>query len=602
MKSSRNARAAALLLAALGAGGGLATGQDRPESILPPGFNDPVQPAPAPTPAPAPVRPPASGAAPSASNPSGAVPPPPLPVAGTTPSPTPSATPTPVDLTAYELPAYARRSLADVGATTAESAGLSGSAFGRAGGRGIGTLMHELDAPLPSRWLSIALRRALMAQVETPAGINGADFAAERAWLLLRMGEADGARAVVQSVDVQDYSPKLFQVGMQAMLATGDPAGLCPMADPAIRVSGERGWRFARAMCAALGGKGPQSRALLREARRGMQRSVDTLLAEKVVGAAAGGAVTIEWAGVDRLTAWRYGLATATGVEIPDELLAGTRPQVAGWRATAPMLDSAARVTPANWAASQGVLSHAALVDLYAEVEAGDGQNSAARALGRDLRTLYGEGTVDERLALLRRIWDGGEGRRARYARQVLTARAATFVPPSAERAGDAPRLIGAMLTAGYDIAAARWWSAVPAASNGWAMLALADPRGRRWSAGDVDSYGDADADADPQRLKARMLLAGLTGLGRLPIDAAEQLAQPLGVRFGAENAWTRAIQAAADRGEGGTVLLLAAVGMQTPDWRGVPPEVLFHACRALRATEQEGVARMIAAEAIARL
>lgn len=597
MKTSRNALAVALLLTALGATAGLATGQDRPESILPPGFNDPVQPAP--TPAPAPARPQPGTPAPVGPAAPGTVPPPPIPVAGATPTPTPSATPTPVDLTAYELPASARRSLSEVGATSAASAGLLANAFGTGRGAMIGTLMHELDAPLPSRWLSIALRRALMAQVDTPGGINGADFAAERAWLLLRMGEADGARAVVESVDVQDYSPKLFQIAMQAMLATGDPAGLCPLVDPAIRVSWERGWRFARAMCAALGGKGAQSKLLLRDARRGMQRSVDTLLAEKVVGAAAGGAVTIEWAGVDQLTAWRYGLATATGVEIPDELLAGTRPQVRGWRATAPMLDAATRLGASDWAASQGVLSHAALISLYGEVEAADDQSSAAGALGRDLRSLYGNGSAAERLRLLRQVWDGGDGRRARYARQVLTARAATLVAPGEETVADAPRLIASMLTAGYDTAASRWWSAIPAASDGWAMLALADPSGRNWDAGDVDGYGDADS--DPQRFKARMLLAGLTGLGRLPIDEAQSLAQPFGVRFGAENAWTRAIQAAADRGEGGTVLLLTAVGMQTPDWRGVPPEVLFHACRALRATGQEGVARMIAAEAIAR-
>jgi ribosome modulation factor len=521
-------------------------------------------------------------------------------VAGATPTPTPSATPTPVDLSAYELPASARRSLTQVGATAAGNAGLSVDAFGTARGQMIGTLMRRLDAPLPSRWLSIALRRALMAQVGTPEGINGADFAAQRAWLLLRMGEADGARAVVQSVDVQDYSPQLFQIAMQAMLATGDPAGLCPLVEPASRVSWEGGWRFARAMCAALGGKGPQSKALLREARRNRQRSIDTLLAEKVVGAAAGGAVTIEWGGVDRLTAWRYGLATATGVEIPAELLDGARPQVRGWRATAPMLDAATRLGSADWAASQGVLSHAALMSLYAEVEAGDDANSAVGALGRDLRSSYGDAKPEERLRLLRQIWDGGEGSRARYARQVLTARAATFVAPSNEAAADAPRLIASMLTAGYDTTAARWWGAVPAATDGWAMLALADPSARRLSSGDVDGY--ADADSDPQRLKARMLLAGLTGLGRLPFADAEQLAPALDVRFGAENAWTRAIAAAADRNEGGTVLLLTAVGMQTPSWRGVPPEVLFHACRALRATGQEGVARMIAAEAIARV
>ena len=47
---------------------------------------------------------------------------------------------------------------------------------------------------------------------------------------------------------------------------------------------------------------------------------------------------------------------------------------------------------------------------------------------------------------------------------------------------------------------------------------------------------------------------------------------------------------------------LLAAVGMQTSDWRGVPPAYLFRIVRALRTVGLEYEARMIAAEALARL
>jgi hypothetical protein len=41
---------------------------------------------------------------------------------------------------------------------------------------------------------------------------------------------------------------------------------------------------------------------------------------------------------------------------------------------------------------------------------------------------------------------------------------------------------------------------------------------------------------------------------------------------------------------------------MQTGDWRGVPAEHLFHITRALRQVGMDYEARMIAAEAIARL
>ena len=48
--------------------------------------------------------------------------------------------------------------------------------------------------------------------------------------------------------------------------------------------------------------------------------------------------------------------------------------------------------------------------------------------------------------------------------------------------------------------------------------------------------------------------------------------------------------------------MLLAGIGMQTPLWQGVSPEALYHIVAALHATGQYGMARMIAAEAIARL
>ena len=587
MKISRTKGASLAALAlAIAAGAGVA--QDRPESILPPGFNEPL---PTPTPTPRPTD------APDAPPPATLEPRPGAPVLTglLTPTPSPTGTPTPIDLTQYELPDFAKRGLDVVGVAT-EAGTLPVGAFGTASGRTLTTLMRRLDAPLPSRWLSIAMRRMLMAPLATPQGVNGADFAAERAWLLLRMGEADAARWVVESVDVEDYTPKLFQVAMQAMLATADPGGLCPLVTPASRVLREPGWSLAEAMCAGLSGEPVRAGQLLDGARRRTGRGIDYLLAEKVVGAGAQGrrAVTIEWDGVDALTAWRYGLATATGVEIPQALTATTAPWVLGWRATAPMLAAPARVALSDFAAAQGILSNLALVDLYGEVEAADDDDTPQLALARDLRSAFVEGGADQRLTTLKRIWDGAEGRRARYARMVLTARAAARIAPSEERAAEVDRLIAAMLSSGLDRPALRWSGLVANGSDGWAMLALADPTRRAVSSGDVGGYDGGAA-------KQRLLFAGLAGLGRLAVEDAEALAQDLDVRVGLDNGWTRAITAAARRGEPATVLLLAAVGMQTPDWRGVPPEVLYHATAALRAVGLEGEARMIAAEAIAR-
>jgi hypothetical protein len=97
------------------------------------------------------------------------------------------------------------------------------------------------------------------------------------------------------------------------------------------------------------------------------------------------------------------------------------------------------------------------------------------------------------------------------------------------------------------------------------------------------------------------MLFAGLAGLGRLSQGDIERAAQSLGVRIGADNAWTRALDRAARDGQAGTVVLLAAVGMQAASWKDIPPEALYRIVGALRGVGLDGEARMIAAEAIAR-
>ncbi len=585
-----------------------AIGQGRPESLLPPGFGDPVAPAPAPTPASRPTPRPvptatasttavAPGYAPSAPT---VQPLPGLPGLQT-PTPTASATPNPVDAEAlrrYELPEYARRSLDRVGIAGIGGGDFAPDAFGVASGPYLERLMRRTDAPVASRWLSIALRRVLVAEVVTPQGVNGADFAAERAWLLIRMGEANAARAVVQSVDIDNYTPKLFQVAMQAMLATGDAGGLCPMAEPANRVLNERGWRLATAMCLGLSGEARAAGQMVDRARRQAPGggAIDVSLAEKIVGTGAQGrrAVTIEWDGVDRLTAWRYGLAVASGTDVPAPLYDTVGPQVRYWRATAPQLGPGARLGDADIAAAQGVLSSDALVDLYAQLLSDDDATSTQTALASDVRTAF-TGNPRDRVAMLRQLWGaagvGGVG----YARMVLTARAAAMIAPVADNAADADRLIASMLSAGLDLPALRWRSIVPAGSDGWAMLALASPNGGVVSGGAVSGYAETDG------RKGRLLFAGLAGLGRIAPGQVQGLARDLDVPVGARNAWTDAIDVAGVNGEAGTVLVLAAVGMQTRDWRGVSPVALFHIVAALRAAGREGEARMIAAEAIAR-
>ena len=499
----------------------------------------------------------------------------------------------------YEMPLFARRSLAVVGPIGMAEGGLPANAFGDADGGYIQGLMRRLSAPLPSRWLSIALRRALASRVDTPAGLHGADFAAERAWLLLRMGESVAARSVIESVDTANATPKYRQVAMQAMLATADPAGLCPLADEAG--DSARGWILARAMCAALGNVQGGARPLMADARRRRVASgIDMALAQKVIGAGLNSrqAVTIEWDPVVQLTTWRFGLATATGVAVPNALYDTVGPQVTGWRALAPAIPIADRATPAETAAAMGVISSAALVDLYAALDAGDETPAPLGATASDLRSAYVGADVATRLGALRQLWNNGTTPLARYARLILTARAAARVRPG-DGQEEADRIVASMLSAGLDRTAQLWRGQVQEGGDAWALLELSDPdAGTRLSYNAVASYaGAGETDA-----KRRMLFAGLAGLGRLSQGDVERGAQSLDVQIGSENSWTRALDRAVRERQPATVLLLSAVGMQAGDWRGVPPAALYRIVAALRAVGLGGEARMIAAEAMSRL
>lgn len=572
-----------------------ALAQERPESLLPPGFGQTPPPAPAPTSAETSAPSTTRSAAPGTIQPLPALPPLVLP----SPTPTPSSTPDAAALALYEMPVFARRSLAHVGPIGAGEGGVAANAFGRADGRYLETLMRRLSAPLPSRWLSIALRRVLASRLDTPAHVNGADFAAERAWLLLRMGESVAGRAVVQSVDASNVTPKLAQVWMQASLANADPAGLCTLAEQPRIAASERGWALARAMC--MGMTGDRAQPLIQGLRRRrVATGVDLQLAQKVIGAGAASrqAITIEWDPVSQLTAWRFGLATATGVTIPDALYPTVGPQVTGWRALAPAIPLADRFAVADRAAAMGVLSSAALVDLVAASRELEEAPAGLAQTASDLQDAYVGTDRATRLKAMAALWNGADEPAARYARLVLTARAAGRLTVF-DGVEQPDRLVASMLSAGLDRTAMRWQGHVPEGGDAWAMLLLADPDRAGAGADALDDYAPTGPNA---ARKKQLFFAALAGLGRMSQDQVESNAQALDVRIGAADAWTRALDRAAAEGQIGTVLLLAATGMQTEDWSGVPPAALYRIIGAMRAVGLSGEARMIAVEALTRL
>jgi len=504
-----------------------------------------------------------------------------------------------------EYPGWARRDAWTVGSLRPEEAGLTDDAWGGASGVFLSTLMRRMHTPLASRWAHIALRDALLAKVRAPVGVHPVDWVGERAWLLLRLGEADAARMLVAGVDADRFTPKMVQVAVQSALANADPPALCPLED-GLRQSDAGIQRLVQAMCASLAGEPESAAAMIDQARRfGRIGGVDLTLAEKVVGAGANGrAATIEWDPVDSLTAWRFGLATGTGAAPPDRLMNAASPQLRAFQARAPLLSAQQRLPSAMIAAGLGVFSSQTMVDLYSSIYDSTDPSDLPDTDAWQLRQAFVGKDADTRLAAIRKLLGTGKDGLQKEAARALVARAATLIEPNTKLSKDAPDLISAMLAGGYDQAAARWITAVNGMDDEdsdrcWAMLALATPNIADVGSSRITGFIRRDKSRD--HVRSALLVAGLAGLGRISADTANTFNRRYGLGLGHVTSWTRIMDGAAARGQGGTVLVLTGTGFQTPRFDRVPASHLYHAVSALNRTHQEFTARMIAAEALSR-
>jgi hypothetical protein len=558
LKVTRVRLALPILLAASAAGAGIA--QSVPESILPPGFGEP-----APTPAqPAPTQPQ------------------PAPPNGTAPAPATAALGAPngprrpdlsrlediitsANLDAADLPTEVvrpveypedrRRDPAMAGVLWPEAIGLIGQPWGGASGKFLSVVLRRTDGPLASRWAQIGLRNMLLARTAAPGMVNPADWVAERAWLLLKLGEADAARLLVAGVDTVDFTPKLVQVAAQVALANSDPSGLCAIETELPKVEP----RFAplvSAMCASLAGESERAAADIDQARRrGRVGAIDLALADKVVGAGAdtSRAVTIEWEPVGLLTSWRYGLSTATAMMPPERLIKDADPQVRGWLARAPMFSPLQKMDAARTAAALGVMSSDAMVDLYSAAYDYTDPDELGGTDPWRLRQAFVGKDRDARMAALRALWGKAGEDEKQIAGWVTTARAVTLIAPAEALKDDAANLVAALFAGGYERQAARWTKVVEglddeAGDRAWAMLALGleTPTGLTIDRSRIEDF--ADRDTSSGKVRTRLLVAGLAGLGRIDAQVAGRLNQQYGLGLDRKTGWTGLIDGAAMR------------------------------------------------------
>jgi len=589
-----------------------ALSQDRPESILPPGFGDAPE-------APAPRKQEPEQARPRADSD-----PRPVVASGSTPSTLTNADPTALAASAapdetkdgdasetpvllVDIPAQVRRSTDVVGLLGATDGNMGVGAFSGINGRYLQSILNKIEAPIASRWASIVLRRALLSKAETPSGVSGADWVAARAGLLVRMGEANSARALVQAVDVDQYSPALYASGMQAALASADPAALCPMTEGVDIGNKDTSWTLARAICSAFSGESSLASAQLDRARsRKGDNNPDVIFAEKVVGAASNTrrAVTVNWEEIDSIDTWRFGMATATGLEIPERLMQTLNPRTRAWRAQAPLLSFSSRLNDADRAGALGILSSRGLVDFYG---AAFDETDAGERSGKPfdlLRQAFIADSDADRVQMMTQFWSNESlGEWQDYARQITTARLATQIRPSEDFAEEAPLLIASMFSSGLDTQAAAWVPVVQASDIplAWGYLAVGAPRSvGNLSEGEIENFGSAGD--ENSELRSRFLFAGLAGLGRVPGASLTSMAEQFEVPIGRRSAWSDALEQAVQRKSVGAVAILCAVGLQSAHWEDIPPAHLYHVVSALRRVGLDAEARMIAVEAVSRV
>ncbi len=485
------------------------------------------------------------------------------------------------------------------GTLTLANGGFGPATFAGSKGMFLAGLGRRMLTPVGSRWVAITLRRALLSRSTTPADIVPADWVAARASLLLRNGEIDGAKAMVDGIAVDRYSPGLYKVAAQVALAAGDLGGLCPIAVTGRSLYADAMWQMAVGMCAALQGDDITAAGIFDDLRANAKdvEPFDLRLGERIATLAggAGRASNVEWSEAPGLNLFRYGIATAAGVPVPADLLPALGAARFGWLVRSPGVPAEIRLASLRPAAVLGSVSADELVSGIAALSAGDAADTPA---GR-LRTAFAGASLNDRIDAIKAIWASSEDADGRYGALIESGNAAARLPVGAAAADASTDIIAALLAIGQADTARRWWPVADKAggkvrATAWALLAA----GSGGVPIDSDEFKTWRTQSGADDRRAALLLAALAGLGQAQGGGWTGLRDELLPR--ATNSWTRAITAAATAGRSGEVAILAASGVQGA-LADLPPLHLYHIVTALVRTGHAAEARLIAAEVMTR-
>jgi hypothetical protein len=479
--------------------------------------------------------------------------------------------------------------------------GMGASAWQASTGGFSTQLMLKIPATSALRYQHIALRRLLLTPAMAPTGADRAKFLNARAHLLLRMGEVEAAKILLNTLPQTAFTRQSYAVAAQAHMAAIDLPSACPLATRAIVFSPDAQWLLISGVCSALqGDEGGAALGLDIARQEGKVNRFDLMLAEQMVTALSGGGRggEIAWPDKGKFTSYRVGGVFSSGQRFPRKALLGAPSVVQSWLARSGAVDADTRWALAWTATARGVMSAAEFSSLWAaRGSVMDERARAYRPEGQYQRAFTAPKFKDRQLAF-NQLLAMGKSEAGRAAMWSLLAAPAAAYPLRADQAGFAPQLVRAMIMGGRPRDAYRWWPLLEKSSGKdarqiWALLLAAHGGGALPVSQDYADAWSGEQSGDGKDRRVEMTFAVLQGLGyalKAPLGKNPSLEDD-GVLF-------EKLADAAARKARGEVVLLAQLALGS-SWSQVDPSVLYTVLRAYRTVGLDREARMIGAEAM---
>jgi hypothetical protein len=502
------------------------------------------------------------------------------------------------------VPLDAAATLGLAGPLTLQNGGYGPDLWSGSAGRFVNLILPKLPAPIGSRFGQIALRRALATRAEGPAGAEPIPFHAARTHLLLRLGEADLASRLAGQVAQPFYTRQMYTVAVQAHLSAMNVPATCPLAAKAIVFSPDNLWPLLTAICSGIQGDEGGAALGLDIARQSDKLKVnrfDLWLADRMLTAVTGGGRggVIDWPDDGLLTSFRLAGVYGSGQALPVAALRGKNSAVMGWLAKSGLVDSSTR-TLAGWtAAATGVLTTDEWIGLWAQRGSLMSPSQLAYA-PEGLLLRANTAPVKERLAVMKQIWTMNKTARGNLSGYLLTADAATRIPPDGAHSAAAPDLVRSMILGGRFEQARTWWTILAAQKKNaaaleiWAPLELIDWDHKIPATSQLLEQWIKAQPSDLQKRRGKLLVGALKGLGY----AFAATADVPRIDDAPSGAVYERLRDATRRHAKGEVIVLGALIMgSTLD--SISAESLQEVTGAYRGVGLEFEARLIAAEVV---